>query len=82
MHLKPELRSVVSLYQHEPVLVALRRLTGKDYGYDQDAWWRWLLTGGAELMGIPSDDLPLPENPDSPKKAAAAPDKGEPGEPK
>ncbi|MBI3463517.1 MAG: hypothetical protein HY000_10735 [Planctomycetes bacterium] len=74
---KPEPSSVVSMHQHEPVLVALRRLTDQDFGYDQEAWVRWLLTGGAEMLGIHMEDLLGPETPDLPKKAAAAPGKGE-----
>ncbi|MBI3465673.1 MAG: hypothetical protein HY000_21860, partial [Planctomycetes bacterium] len=47
---RPE--GIVSLQQHEPVLAALRTLTGRDFGYDQDAWWHWLAGGGAQKLGI------------------------------
>jgi hypothetical protein len=28
--------------QHPGILAALKQLTGKDFGYDQAAWQRWL----------------------------------------
>jgi hypothetical protein len=43
---------VVSLHRHEPVLAALRKLTGKDLGYDQAAWRRWFETEGAAKLGL------------------------------
>lgn len=34
-------RLVVSEVRNEPVLATLRKLTGKDFGYDKAAWQQW-----------------------------------------
>ena len=35
--------------RHAEILKALKQLTGKDFGYDQTAWRRWLQTGPEEI---------------------------------
>jgi hypothetical protein len=37
----PQLTAVTSRVRNEPVLAALRKLTGEDHGYDVAAWRRW-----------------------------------------
>ncbi len=39
-HVSPEYERVV--VRHPGILAALKQLTGKDFGYDQAAWQRWL----------------------------------------
>jgi hypothetical protein len=33
------------VYQNEEVLLALKKLTGQDFGYDVASWRRWLRVG-------------------------------------
>ncbi len=40
----PEPRLVQYLYNNQDVLEALVKLTGVNFGYDQDAWKRWIAT--------------------------------------
>ena len=46
-HVGPEYERVE--VRHGEILKALKQLTGKDFGYDQTAWRRWLQTGPEEI---------------------------------
>ncbi len=37
----PRMRDVTNVYRNEAVLIALRKLTNADFGYDPVAWRRW-----------------------------------------
>jgi hypothetical protein len=39
---QPQLRVVTMTYQNVEVLAALEKLTGQEFGYDVDAWRRWI----------------------------------------
>lgn len=39
---RPVMRIQTNVYQNEEVLVALRKLTGQDFGYDIPSWRRWM----------------------------------------
>jgi hypothetical protein len=39
---RPTARLITNVYNNEEVLLALRRLTGADFGYDVDSWRGWL----------------------------------------
>jgi hypothetical protein len=41
--------------RHEPVLVALRQLSGRDFGYDVEAWRKWWDAEGRRQFGDPED---------------------------
>ena len=55
----PQMRSVTSLVRHEPVLLALKQMSGRDFGFDQQAWRRWWDADGRQLVGNESDLLLL-----------------------
>ena len=38
---RPRLKAVKVKAKNEPVLAALRKLSGEDFGYDRAAWLRW-----------------------------------------
>jgi hypothetical protein len=63
----PRVETIASMYRHEPMLQALRRLTKKDFGFDQAAWRRWWAREGAKELGLTADDETEPAD-DSPKK--------------
>ena len=46
-----EAASVTSLMRHDPVLVALKQLSGKDFGFNQTAWQGWWVAEGQRLFG-------------------------------
>jgi hypothetical protein len=35
--------------KHPEMLAALKKLTGKDFGYDQGAWQKWLQSPDAKM---------------------------------
>ena len=43
------LRTITSRVRNEPVLAALQKITGKDYGYDHEAWRTWWEQAGQAL---------------------------------
>ena len=59
VRLTPQVRSVTSLMQHQPVRLALKQMTGRDFDFDQTAWQRWWETDGRELFGV-GEDLSVP----------------------
>lgn len=69
----PQVRTVEALMQHEPVRVSLRHLTGRDFGYDQDAWRRWWDADGRQLVGNESDVEPPAAKQAQPRKRADTP---------
>ena len=56
---RPTTQVVVRYYPNEMVRDALRKLTGRDYAYDQDAWRRWLRSG-YQATSTPSRRVPQP----------------------
>ena len=49
--------SVTSLVRHQPVLLALKQMSGRDFGFDQQAWRSWWDVDGRQLVGNESDLL-------------------------
>ncbi|MBI3468859.1 MAG: hypothetical protein HY000_38130 [Planctomycetes bacterium] len=60
MRIPPRINVLESMQQHEPVLLALKQLSGRDFGFDQPAWRRWWDADGRQLVGNDSDLLEPP----------------------
>ena len=46
VYVPPQNHVIESLMRHEPVLVTLKNMTGRDFGYDQESWDKWWNTEG------------------------------------
>ena len=46
---RSSIKTIVSRVRNEPVLAALQRISGKDFGYDQEAWLTWWERAGQAL---------------------------------
>lgn len=57
---RPSLRTIETIQRNEPVLTALRELTGKDFEFDAEAWIAWWEKEGRKIIG--DRELPTPEN--------------------
>ncbi len=57
---RPTMRIQTDVYRNEEVLIALRKLTGVDYGYEVAAWRRWVTLAYRPASSTPGRRVPQP----------------------
>ena len=57
---RPTMRVQTDVYRNEAVLLALRKLTGVDFGYEVNAWNRWVAQSYRPSSSTPGRRVPQP----------------------